>query len=100
MFSTASSVQDLNRSICTIAEPDDVEPWRGVFVNSLRKVRRFLIESSPAHVNRSFCRSQDVKEFNRRDYKSLSRNMSDSCLEIYVSMSDSNSYVTHELVVV
>lgn len=38
MFSGVTSAQDLNRSIYNIQEPEEAEPWKGVFVRSLRKV--------------------------------------------------------------
>ncbi|XP_065218194.1 protein son of sevenless-like [Planococcus citri] len=38
MFSAQTSTQDLNRSFISFADPEEVEPWKGVFTNSLRKV--------------------------------------------------------------
>lgn len=38
MFSASTSTQDLNKSSYSIPEQEDVEPWKGVFVDSLRKV--------------------------------------------------------------
>lgn len=47
MFSASSSTttftQDLNRSNFSILEAEDVEPWKYVFVDSLRNVSSVFI---------------------------------------------------------